>query len=365
MKVQDFFMSTVPFHLDLLGALPEKYPEFFKAFGNLETKLLSFDIEDIAVERPVFVCGMARSGSTLLIEILAAHPDVATHQYRDFPFLHVNYFWNSLKIFFPSGSRKKVERAHKDGIFVNAQSPESLDEGLWMSFFENLHDPSVRNVLDSGSANPAFAKFYREHLQKLLLLRRGRRFAGKNNYDLSRIRYLKSIFPDALFVVPAREPLSHVYSCLKQHRLISAIQEKDARARRYMRRHGHHEFGLDFAPVNFGSGRTEKIMELWKSGRHAEAYAHYWADTHEHVHALTQDPALSPSLLVLPYETLCGAPAETIERLGAFCGLDMREPAKLWADRIKLPDYYTMDFSAAEIQAIGEITGETAAKLKG
>ena len=209
-----FFVST---WIDLLGAWVNRSPGFWKWLGNVETQALADHIAGIRIEQPIYISGLARSGSTILLEILALHDTTATHAYKDFPPVLTPYFWN----WFLDRAQKRdtvaVERAHGDGIAVTPDSPEALEEVLWMVFFPHVHDPVHSNVLDATTDAPAFASFYRNHLRKLLWLRGGARYLAKGNYNITRLEYLLQLFPDARFVIPVREPVSHIASLRRQH----------------------------------------------------------------------------------------------------------------------------------------------------
>ena len=58
-----------------------------------------------------------------------------------------------------------TERAHKDRILVTPDSPEAIEEVLWMRFFPRAHDTGTVQVLDAATSNPAFERFYRDHLR--------------------------------------------------------------------------------------------------------------------------------------------------------------------------------------------------------
>src|SRR5438045_9620682 len=75
----------VPPFLDLLGGLVDRFRKFWLGLGRLETSLLEEQLTAIAVSKPVYVCGLARSGSTLLHEIVASPPVVATHRVTAYP----------------------------------------------------------------------------------------------------------------------------------------------------------------------------------------------------------------------------------------------------------------------------------------
>ena len=90
-------------------------------------------------------------------------------------------------------------------------------------------------VLDAATSNPAFERFYADHLKKILLVRGGQRYLSKGNYNLTRFAYLRKLFPDARFIVPVRDPRWHIASLMKQHRLFCAEERRDPRILKHMR----------------------------------------------------------------------------------------------------------------------------------
>lgn len=347
-----------------LSGLIAKHPRFWVGLGNLETKALADEIAPVAIEAPIYVTGLARAGTTIALEILAAHPDVATHLYRDFPPVFTPYWWN----WFVERSRKAPpqpqERAHKDGIMITPDSPEAREEVIWMAFFAHLHDPAQSNVLGRDTENPAFEKFYREHIRKLLAARDRRRYLSKGNYSVTRIAYLHKLFPDARFVIPVREPVWHIASLMKQHRLFREGERGNDRALEYMRRVGHFEFGLDLRPINPGDGeKVREIQELWEKGEDVRGWARYWAMIYGSVaETLEKDLALRDAAMILRYEDLCDRPAETMRRMMEHCGLTTEDEVMAkFAGRLKLPNYYIPDFTDAELTSIAEETASPGA----
>ncbi len=127
----------------------------------------------------MYVAGLARSGTTILLEQLAAHPAVASHRYIDYPPVLTPYWWNRWLSLVPQSQGAAKERAHKDGIVVTPQSPEAFEEMLWMVFFRDTHDPRQSSVLGREASHPAFERFYDEHLRKLLAVRGRQRYLAK------------------------------------------------------------------------------------------------------------------------------------------------------------------------------------------
>src|SRR3546814_5414240 len=133
-RPQDYSGFEVAGWLDRFSALVDRWPNFWIRLGNFETRLLADDLAGIPIVAPIHVAGLARSGSTILLECLARHPDAATHRYRDYPALPTPWFWHR---FIDRAPKREdaVERTHGDGIMVTPESPEALEEMLWMAFF--------------------------------------------------------------------------------------------------------------------------------------------------------------------------------------------------------------------------------------
>jgi hypothetical protein len=357
----------VPRSIHMLSALAERHPALLLRLGRWEASWASDELAEQTIDRPIYVTGLARSGSTILLELLAAHKDVATHQYRDFPLIPIPLWWNS---FLDRASRKEsqpVERAHKDGIAVTPESPEAMEEVLWMTFFPTCHDPAVSNVLGERDDAPEFAAFYRDHIRKLLLLRQGKRYLAKGNYNVSRLGFLRKMFPDACFVVPVRDPVGHIASLMKQHRLFCAEETRDPQILDHMRRSGHFEFGLDRRPINLGDSETvRRIQTHWQAGREVEGEALYWASVYGFVaDLLERDPAVAERTQLIHYDDLCAEPDATLARLYRHCGLVVDEPTRReQAARIAAPTYYKPDLSDEEIGVIRAATDATAARIQ-
>jgi hypothetical protein len=347
------------------GRLVRRHRRLWIGLGNLETRLRAADIEDIAIERPVFVCGLARAGTTILLETLARHPHLGSHRYRDDPFVFTPVFWNSFLARLPDQGGTSAERAHGDGIAVTADSPEAFEEAIWMAFFEDLHDPRRPAVLDADTSCPPFEAFLRDHIRKLLWVRGRRRYLAKANYHVTRMAYLLKLFPDARFVVPLRAPQAHIASLAKQHRLFCAGERRHPRALEHMRRIGHFEFGLDRRPINVGDGAAEEILKAFRGGDDLRGWALYWASLHGWLaRRLEADAALRAAVKVVRFEDLCAAPRETLAGVFEHCALPGSRPlVEEAASRMRAPTYYRPDFGADERDLIDAITGPVARRF--
>src|SRR5262249_13588701 len=142
----------VPHLLHVLGGWVHRHRDYWLRLGRLESKLLSGQLGAVTPTNPVYVCGLARSGSTLLHEIVSAHPAVATHRVKDSPMLFIPYWGRTASARLrPKPPR---ERAHRDRVMITTESPDAVEEMLWMAFFPRCHDPSVSNLLGAGDRHP-------------------------------------------------------------------------------------------------------------------------------------------------------------------------------------------------------------------
>ncbi|WP_413042844.1 sulfotransferase family protein [Pseudomonas sp. YJ42] len=357
---------TVPTWMHLLSGWIHRNPQLWIRLGNLETKAVADAIEDVRVDRPIFIAGLARSGTTVLLEQLATHPQVTSHRYIDYPPVLTPYWWNRWLEMVPRATEVARERAHQDGISITSQSPEAFEEVLWMAFFPDAHDPDHSSVMGGQHVHPEFERFYAEHLRKLLAVRKRQRYVAKGNYNLVRLGYLHRLYPEARFVLAIRDPIWHIASLIKQHRLFVTGENAEPRALEHMRRVGHYEFGLDRRAINTGdTALTRKITELWASGREVEGWAHYWAAIYSYVaDVLANDEALHQACLMVRYEALCSDPRTTLARVFEHSDLPVTGD---WLDTaaagLHAPGYYRPTFSDEELALIQTITGPVAARF--
>ncbi len=350
--------------LEKLSSYIYKNPEFLLALSRFESKLLQKKTADIKIVKPVYVTGLARSGTTITLEFLSAHKEFASHSYSDYPFVLTPYFWNNLNKFFVKKT-EKYERAHRDGMMVNSASPESMEEMIWAQFFPDLHNPLKNNCMDAGWSNGAFESFYAEHIRKLLYTKKGERYLSKANYNLSRIPYILSQFSDALFIVMVRSPVDFVASSIKQDKMFSEEQLKDKEKLTHTNVTQHYEFGLNKKPINFCDEKfAREILEKFKEGNQAEAWAEYWVSAYGHVLKLMENDAMAKHIKIVRYEDMCENVMRKLRGITSFC--DVKEDLGIlneFEKKIQRPSYYTPDLSVKEIQMIKDITRDTARKF--
>ncbi len=360
----------VPWGQRAIGALFAHWPRLGVMLGDLETRALETAIADVGIERPVYICGLARSGSTILLEALHAHPAFTAHHYSDYPAVWTPYWWNALRTRLPLPRVAAHERAHGDGIVVTPDSPEAFEEVLWMHFFPSTHDPAVNQELDASTRNPAFEAFYVAHLRKLLAVRGATRYLAKGNYNLARIGYIRRLFDDARFIIPVRDALEHVASLVRQDRLFCRAAESSRAIAAHLARIGHYEFGPQRRAQNLGSAAlVEEIAARHADGDDAGAYALQWTSVHGALlDRLETDRALANACHFVRHASLCEAPHETLRAMFAHAGaLDAAGERVIdaQAGQIRAPRAREAHFDAAQQARLKAILAPIETRLHG
>jgi crotonobetainyl-CoA:carnitine CoA-transferase CaiB-like acyl-CoA transferase len=135
-------------------------------------------------------------------------------------------------------------------------------------------------------------------------------------------------------------------------------------ARRHLARVGHCEFGHGRHPTHRATPDTaDEIRVLWQARCKAEGWAVQSAELYGLIAAeIESDKALAQAILVLRYEDLVAAPAETMRRILDHASLDADEAILRKADaRLRLPTDHRPQIPAAEAEAIHERTASVAA----
>lgn len=307
------------------------------AFSNLSVQLAAADVgramfgkqfASIPIERPIFVTSLPRAGTTLLLERLAALPSVASHTYRDMPFVLAPLLWQRLSASFRVG-RAKAERAHGDGMQVDVDSPEAFEEVAWRAFFPEKYTDTRIALWGRDDTGDGFPEFFRGLVQRVIAVRSTdaapkTRYVAKNNANVARLGLLRRLQPTGQIVVPFREPVAQAASLLAQHTRFLAMHREHDFVRRYMRDIGHFEFGALHRPIAF-----DGVDEM--CARYAPDSLDYWVAYW--VHGFRHVLAEAEGLLFVSYERLCAAGHEGFATVASALGLPSTPPtgaADLW-----------------------------------
>jgi hypothetical protein len=102
--------------------------------------------------RPVFITSLPRAGTTLMLEVLSQFPSLASHVYRDMPFVMAPVLWSRLSAPFRQPATAQ-ERAHGDGVQVSFDSPEAFEEILWRAFWPHKYTDSRIELWGPGDSS--------------------------------------------------------------------------------------------------------------------------------------------------------------------------------------------------------------------
>ena len=200
-----------------------------EAAYDIESSTISH--HDILGEN-VFVSGLARSGTTILLNAIYASREFASLSYADMPFILAPNIWS--KINFNHQTELK-ERAHGDGILVNTESPEAFEEVFWKTFSDSDLETEIK---------------FKKYVDLIKFKNKKNRYLSKNNQNIKRLNFISNIFPESIILVPFRDPLQHINSLVSQHKKFLEDSKKDKFISDYMKWIGHTEFGPHYTPLS-------------------------------------------------------------------------------------------------------------------
>ncbi|NCW89719.1 MAG: hypothetical protein EBV73_04115, partial [Rhodocyclales bacterium] len=227
------------------------------------------------IDRPVYVMGLARSGTTIILEILEKTGAFHSPTYRDMPFILCPNLWSRLSRFSRLDTQLAT-RAHGDGLLVGFDSPESFEEVFWRTSCTELNGTGLSYTIPDHEVMADFAA-YRQLSVHSASPSQPQRYLSKNNNNLLRLTQLSSA-PNAKLVLVIRDPIDTAWSLYRQHFRFSQMQADDPFIRAYMRWLGHHEFGQHHKPLGIG---LQYLKQLEPS--QPDYWLAYWIGIHEHI----------------------------------------------------------------------------------
>ena len=217
-----------------------------KTLFKIELSLNKNKLSSSAPVKNVYVSGLARAGTTVLMQYLGQLSEFKSLSYRNLPFLFLPVTWPKFS------SKKKVkekERFHKDGVKHSLNSYEALEEPFWLHYLGNdyIKEKTVKYHNISESVYEKYNSFRK-------LIAKDKIYLSKNNNHLLRASSLHLLDAEngniTKTIVPFREPYEQAKSLLNQHNTLSKLQEEDEFTLDYMNFLVHHEFGMN-AKVSF------------------------------------------------------------------------------------------------------------------
>ena len=235
----------------------------------------------------VYICGLARSGTTMLLLILEKIDNFRSLTYRDMPFVLAPNLWRKITGLAPK-QVVPTERAHGDGIQIGFDSPEGFEEVFWRTFgsCKPSHqcmcvDEPTPEILESFANYRALVA--NSTRQQALSQGGLRRYLSKNNNNLMRLRSLSLDTTATIFLV-YRNPIDTARSLHRQHKMFLSAQTTDPFTRTYMDWLAHHEFGQGHLPFNFALPAMDTTLEP----SDLNYWLDYWIAVHQHILAQTE-----------------------------------------------------------------------------
>ena len=264
-----------------------------------------------APRQHIYVSGLARSGSTSLMQYLGQLPDFVSLSYRNMPLIFMPRTGPRLI----SQRDEEKERSHKDGMKHSLSTYEALEEPFW------LHWAGTDFVrIDHLAAHDITEEVHAKYRKYRTLVACDKTYLSKNNNHLLRAKSLHRM--DAAnglrtrTIIPFREPYAQAKSLLEQHNTLSALQTENDFALDYMDFLVHHEFGLHVKTLCVGGpleapelqadpSTVEYWVDVW--------YRFYWAVLEKH-----REEA---DFCFFCYETYLENPRDSLLSLQEFIGV--------------------------------------------
>jgi hypothetical protein len=293
-----------------------------------ERKILKVDTSTIKIDRPIFIIGLPRSGTTILQDVLCSHPDAAfitnsMHQYRNC-LCGAEDLRRRLRLNF------RAERYLADDLYIE---PGSANEGMaifaeWcgldpypLDFVELNFDDFSNEEIESG----------REIIRRVIWSFgiEDKRFINKNPALLVQIVLLGKVFPDAKIIHIVRDPRMVANSLIKLYRR-NVDQERKLKSE-FPQLYNQEGYFIPYP-------RVPKLAEyLEKFGpEDIRTTAHLWNDA---ISYLVERKEKLPNFYEVRYEDILVDPHKELTKLLVFCELPLEKEqiTHFWAmaDTIK------------------------------
>lgn len=259
----------------------------------------------------VIISGLARAGTTSLMNDLSKISDFRTLNYANMPFLLCPNFWS--KIYRPKSNKLK-ERSHKDGIMIGLNSNEAFEE-----FFFKVKAKDAY-IKDSHLSEYLISKDdYEDYLdyQSIIMLDNRKVYLAKNNNYMLRYGSVREFNDDFIMIILYREPLRHAASLMEKHYEYLKLQKDDPFVLEYMNWLGHHEFGGNQKSLRFEN--TEEYNPDDKST--LDHWLKIWINYYSRILSISH-----PNTLLINYDSYCKNPKETVEAILRLTGIEADLP---------------------------------------
>jgi len=254
--------------------------------------------ENYKNDRHIFVTGLARAGTTSLLNKIFSTGEIDSLVYKFMPFIlspKISKFYANN--FFSQEANKFSQRFHNDGILINPNSPECLDEILWIKSKKNYMQTNLKTY---DKISDKILDVYGYFLRSYSKNEANNRMLIKNNNHHIRLEALSSYFKNSKFLLVFRDPFYHAISLLSQHINFNNLQKKDPFILEYMNLIGHREFGLGMKPFIYK--KSNNFFKLYSSEK-LDYWIAQWIETYNWI--LESKITDNDNIHLISYEKLC------------------------------------------------------------
>lgn len=225
--------------------------EFLHEIENLFFKKHT---DNLKLKNHIFISGLARSGSTLILNLIYQLNNHSSFTYKDMPFIIAPNIW--ARFFKNSNKNTKLKkRAHNDYIKININSPESFDEIFWKLILKKKYVTKEYLIPTKITIDDLYK--YNNLINLICFKNNKQQYLAKNNNLILRLELLLNFFQNSKFILPYRNPLDHAMSLKKQHLLFLKLNYKNKFSKNYMEWLGHYEFGINHKQFKFINHNNE------------------------------------------------------------------------------------------------------------
>lgn len=295
----------------------------------------------MTTEKPIFLIGCPRSGTTIVAEVLAAHQDLAwfSNWMDRFPRLPVLAFLSRLCDLPLVGGRLRGAKPQQDVILGSINRYLPRPEEAWSLWESCCTAKFSSDMLRDTKPTADQSLNVRRLVSRTLLYQGKRRFLTKLTGP-PRIEYLQAIFPDARFVHVIRDGRAVVSSLLH----VGFWRERGGLERPWW------------------SGLPETIVQEWeRHGKTPEVLAAVQWKYLIQVAREERNSLASEQYLEIKYEDFTQRPTEIVGAICRFCDL-LPSPAvhSCLESRTIVRDMnfkWRDEFSTHQLQTLNEVMG--------
>jgi len=252
-----------------------------------EKKRLQPDPASLPIDRPIFINGLGRSGTTIIHTLLSTHPNVNWMSLLCGKFPHRPYLnrWLMRALDVPLIN-----------IYLKRRFVPLENYDFWTEHYRGFFHPC--RDLTAADADPASATSMRQAFSQLLTAKRNRLLIKITG--VPRISYLQAIFPDAKFVHVTRDGRAVANSRMRT------------------------PFWTGWEGLNLWAGEMPThYRQEWK--RHGYSFAALAGiEWKTHLDQMAEFRRSYPHINVLEvkYEAFCADPVGQLREIAKYCELD-------------------------------------------